>query len=259
MAEPVTVERRGHVQVITINRPEARNALNGAATRAMAAAVDELDADAGLRVGVLTGAGGTFCSGMDLKGWMSGDKPTIEGRGFGGITITPPRKPLIAAVEGYALAGGFELMLACDLVVAGQGSKFGVPEVKRGLVAGGGAALLLPKRIPFAAAMELLLTGEPVTAARAAELGLVNRVVPDGTALDGALALAEADRGQRAAGGGRHQADRPCPGRLDGRGGLAAAGRAVQAGVRLGRRPGGRRSPSPRSGRPSGAVFNSNQ
>jgi enoyl-CoA hydratase len=191
MPEPVTVERRGHVQVITINRPEVRNALNGAASRALAAAADELDADAGLRVGVLTGAGGTFCAGMDLKGWMSGDKPAIEGRGFGGITITPPRKPLIAAVEGYALAGGFELMLACDLVVAGQGSKFGVPEVKRALVAGGGAALLLAKRIPFAAAMELLLTGEPVAAARAAELGLVNRVVPDGTALDGALALAE--------------------------------------------------------------------
>ena len=150
MAEPVTVERRGHVQVITIARPEVRNALNGAAARALAAAADELDADDGLRVGVLTGAGGTFCAGMDLKAWMSGDMPNIEGRGFGGITITPPRKPLIAAVEGYALAGGFELMLACDLVVAAQGSKFGVPEVKRALVAGGGAALLLPQRIPFA-------------------------------------------------------------------------------------------------------------
>jgi enoyl-CoA hydratase len=115
----------------------------------------------------------------------------IPGRGFGGVTITPPRKPLIAAVEGYALAGGFELMLACDLVVAANGSKFGVPEVKRALVAGGGAALLLPTRIPFAAAMELLLTGEQITAARAAELGLVNRLVPDGTALDGAIALAE--------------------------------------------------------------------
>ena len=191
MAEPVTVERRGHVQVITISRPEVRNALDGAAARAMAAAADELDADDDLRVGVLTGAGGTFCAGMDLKAWLRGDTPMIPGRGLGGITITPPRKPLIAAVEGYALAGGFELMLACDLVVAGQGSKFGVPEVKRGLVAGGGAALLLPRRIPFAAAMELLLTGEPVSAARAAELGLVNRLVPDGTALDGALALAE--------------------------------------------------------------------
>jgi enoyl-CoA hydratase len=176
MAEPVTVERRGHVQVITINRPEARNALDG---------------DDELRVGVLTGAGGTFCAGMDLKAWMRGDKPMIPGRGFGGITITPPRKPLIAAVEGYALAGGFELMLACDLVVAAAGSKFGVPEVKRALVAGGGAAFLLPRRIPYAAAMELLLTGEPITADRAVALGLVNRLVPDGGALDSALRLAE--------------------------------------------------------------------
>jgi enoyl-CoA hydratase len=191
MAAPVLIERRGHVQVITINRPEARNALDGTAARALAAAADELDADDALRVGVLTGAGGTFCAGMDLKAWMRGDTPMIDGRGFGGITMTPPRKPLIAAVEGYALAGGFELMLACDLVVAAAGSKFGVPEVKRALVAGGGAALLLPRRIPFAAAMELLLTGEQITAARAAQLELVNRVVPDGTALDGALALAE--------------------------------------------------------------------
>ncbi|HEX4091946.1 MAG TPA: crotonase/enoyl-CoA hydratase family protein [Trebonia sp.] len=192
MAEPVLVERRGHVQVITVNRPEARNALDGAAARALAAAADELDADDALRVGVITGAGGTFCAGMDLKAWMRGDTPMIAGRGFGGVTMTPPRKPLIAAVEGYALAGGFELMLACDLVVAGGGSTFGVPEVKRALVAGGGAALLLPQRIPFALAMELLLTGDPISAARAAELGLVNRVVPDGEALAGALALAEA-------------------------------------------------------------------
>jgi enoyl-CoA hydratase len=191
MAAPVLIERRGHVQVITINRPEARNALDGTAARALAAAADDLDADDALRVGVLTGAGGTFCAGMDLKAWMRGDTPMIDGRGFGGITMTPPRKPLIAAVEGYALAGGFELMLACDLVVAAAGSRFGVPEVKRALVAGGGAALLLPRRIPFAAAMELLLTGEQITAARAAQLELVNRVVPDGTALDGALALAE--------------------------------------------------------------------
>jgi enoyl-CoA hydratase len=191
MAEPVTVERRGHVQVITITRPEVRNALNGAAARALAAAADELDADGDLRVGVLTGAGGAFCAGMDLKAYLRGDKPNIEGRGFGGITTTPPRKPLIAAVEGWALAGGFELMLACDLVVAGESSKFGVPEVKRALVAGGGAALLLPRRIPYAAAMELLLTGELIDAGRAAALGLVNRLVPDGEALDGALALAE--------------------------------------------------------------------
>src|ERR1700722_16474480 len=123
MAEPVVVERRGHVQVITISRPEARNALDGAAARALAAAADGLDADAPARGGGLTGAGATFCPGMALKAWRRGEKPMIPGRGFGGITITPPRKPLIAAVEGYALAGGFELMLACDLVVAATGSK----------------------------------------------------------------------------------------------------------------------------------------
>ncbi|HEX3963530.1 MAG TPA: crotonase/enoyl-CoA hydratase family protein [Trebonia sp.] len=190
MAEPVTVERRGHVLVITITRPEVRNALNGAAARALATAADELDADDDLRAGVLTGAGGAFCTGMDLKAYLRGDKPDIEGRGFGGITITPPRKPLIAAVEGWVLAGGFELMLACDLVVAGDGSQFGVPEVKRAMVAGGGAALLLPRRIPFTAAMELLLTGERIDAHRAAALGLVNPLVPDGTALGEALRLA---------------------------------------------------------------------
>ncbi len=190
MAASVLVERRGFAQVITINRPEVKNAIDGPAARALAAAVDELDADHDLRVGVLTGAGGTFCAGMDLKAYLRGDKPNIEGRGFGGITTTPPRKPLIAAVEGWALAGGFELMLACDLVVAGEGSKFGVPEVKRALVAGGGGALLLPRRIPFTAAMELLLTGEAIAAERAAALGLVNKLVPDGAALEEALRLA---------------------------------------------------------------------
>lgn len=190
MAEPVLVERRDHVLIITLNRPEAKNALNGAASRALAAAVDELDAGDDLRVGILTGAGATFCAGMDLKGFLAGDTPNIPGRGFGGITNTPPRKPLIAAVEGWAVAGGFELMLACDLTVAGQGSRFGVPEVKRSLVAGGGAALLLPRRIPYAVAFELLLTGDPITADRAAGLGLINRVTPDGEALPMALELA---------------------------------------------------------------------
>ncbi|MFT4289110.1 crotonase/enoyl-CoA hydratase family protein [Nocardioides sp.] len=190
MSDPVLVERRDGVQIITINRPEAKNAVDGATARGVAAAVDELDADDGLRVGVLTGAGGTFCAGMDLKGYLQGDRPVIEGRGFAGITITPPRKPLIAAVEGWALAGGFELMLACDLVVAAETSRFGVPEVKRSLVAGGGAALLLPRRIPFATAMELLLTGDPISAQRAHELGLVNRLTGTGEALVGALDLA---------------------------------------------------------------------
>jgi enoyl-CoA hydratase len=186
----VLVEAREGVQVITINRPEARNALNGAVARGIAAAVDELDASDELQVGVLTGAGGTFSSGMDLKGFLTGDLPLVEGRGLGGLTERPPRKPLIAAVEGYAVAGGFELMLACDLVVAAETARLGVPEVKRGLVAGAGAAMLLPRRIPPAIALEMLLTGDPVTAARAAELGLVNRVVAEGGALDGALELA---------------------------------------------------------------------
>ena len=190
MSDEVLVERRGAVQVITINRPEARNALNAAVAQGVAAAVDELDEDDSLRAAVLTGAGGTFSSGMDLKAFMRGETPGIEGRGLCGITTTPPRKPLVAAVEGYALAGGFELLLACDLVVAGDTASFGVPEVKRALVAAGGAAFLLSQRVPQALALELLLTGEPVTAARAAEMGLVNRVVPAGGALDAAVELA---------------------------------------------------------------------
>jgi enoyl-CoA hydratase len=128
---------------------------------------------------------------MDLKAFLrGGDSPGIPGRGLGGITETPPRKPMIAAVEGWALAGGFELMLACDLAVASETSKFGVPEVKRGLVAGGGAAFLLARRIPLAPALEFLLTGEPVSAQRAYELGLVNRIAPEGGALAAALELA---------------------------------------------------------------------
>jgi len=186
----VLVEARDGVQIITINRPEAKNALNGDVARGIAAAVDELDASDELRVGVLTGAGGTFCSGMDLKGFLTGDLPVVEGRGLGGITEAPPRKPLIGAVEGWAVAGGFELLLACDLVVASEASKLGVPEVKRALVAGAGAAFLLTRRIPQAIALELLLTGDPITARRAADLGLVNRVTPEGGALDGALELA---------------------------------------------------------------------
>jgi enoyl-CoA hydratase len=189
--EAVLTEVRDGVLVITINRPEARNAINGDVARGIAAALDRLDGEDDLRVGVLTGSGGFFSSGMDLKGFLSGDVPIIEGRGLGGLTEKPPRKPLIAAVEGYALAGGFELVLACDLVVAGAGSRFGVPEVKRGLVAGAGAAVHLPQRIPPALALEMLLTGDPIESARAAELGLVNRVVPDGTAVDAAVELAQ--------------------------------------------------------------------
>jgi enoyl-CoA hydratase len=186
MSDEVLVERRGAVQVITINRPEARNAINGA----VAAGVRELDADAALQVGVLTGAGGTFSSGMDLKAFLKGETPSFPGRGLAGITQTPPRKPMIAAAEGYALAGGFELAMACDLVIAGASAKFGVPEVKRSLVAGAGGALLLARRIPRALALEMLLTGDPFDARRAYEIGLVNRVVDDGQALETALELA---------------------------------------------------------------------
>ena len=190
MPDEVRVERRGGVQVITINRPEARNALDRAVAEGVAAAVDELDGSDELRAGVLTGAGGTFSSGMDLKAFLRGETPAIEGRGLCGITRTPPRKPLIAAVEGWALAGGFELVLACDLVVAARTARFGVPEVKRSLVAAGGAALRLPRRVPYAVALEMLLTGEPVDAERAHAVGLVNRVVDEGSAVEAAVELA---------------------------------------------------------------------
>jgi enoyl-CoA hydratase len=191
MSDEVLVERHGAVQVITINRPEARNALNRAVAVGVRDAVDELDAATDLRAGVLTGAGGTFSSGMDLKAFLQGEAPSFPGRGLCGITQTPPRKPLVGAAEGWALAGGFELLLACDLVVAGASARFGVPEVTRALVAGAGAALLLAQRIPRALALELLLTGDPIDAARAAQIGLVNHVVEDGQALPAAIALAE--------------------------------------------------------------------
>ncbi|WP_030326381.1 crotonase/enoyl-CoA hydratase family protein [Streptomyces sp. NRRL B-3229] len=192
MSDEVLVERRGAVQIVTINRPAVKNALDARTAAAVAAAVDELDALDELRAGVLTGAGGTFSAGMDLKAFLRGETPSIEGRGLCGITVTPPRKPLIAAVEGWALAAGLELLLACDLVVASRTARFGVPEVKRSLVARQGGALKLPRRIPYAVALELLLTGDPITAVRAAEVGLVNRLTDEGGALAGALELAGA-------------------------------------------------------------------
>ncbi|MGE5694429.1 MAG: crotonase/enoyl-CoA hydratase family protein [Candidatus Sericytochromatia bacterium] len=189
-APAVLVEQRDRILLITINRPQAKNAVNGAVSRGLADAMDRLDDDAGLSVGVLTGAGGTFCAGMDLKAFARGENVVAEGRGLG-FTERPPVKPLIAAVEGYALAGGTELALATDLIVAATNSAFGIPEVKRGLVAGGGGLLRLPQRIPYAIAMELALTGENLSAERAHELGLVNVLTEPGNALDGALALAE--------------------------------------------------------------------
>jgi enoyl-CoA hydratase len=190
MTEAVLTEERDGVLVISINRPEARNAINGDVARGIAAALDRLDGEDDLRVGVLTGSGGFFSSGMDLKGFLSGDVPIVEGRGLGGLTERPPRKPLVAAVEGYAVAGGFELVLACDLVVASEEARFGLPEVRRGLVAGAGGLLRLPSRIPYHIAMEIALTGEHFPAARLAEVGLVNKLVPAGQALPAAVELA---------------------------------------------------------------------
>ncbi|MEU9917665.1 crotonase/enoyl-CoA hydratase family protein [Streptomyces sp. NPDC051001] len=187
----VRTERIGSTLLITLDRPEARNAVNAAVAAELAAALDALEADPALRAGVLTGAGGTFSAGMDLKAALRGESPEIEGRGFGGLTEAGPGKPLIAAVEGFALGGGFELALACDLIVAAEDARFGLPEVGRGLIAAGGGVIRLPQRIPYHLAMELLLTGEPVDGRRAGDLGLANRVTGRGGAVEEALRLAE--------------------------------------------------------------------
>jgi enoyl-CoA hydratase len=191
MSDEVLTERRDGVLLITLNRPDARNAVNLPVAEGIAAALDELDGSEDLSIGVLTGAGKGFCAGMDLKAFVSGQRPWVADRGFAGIVRRPPVKPLIAAIEGFAVAGGLEVALACDLIVAARGAKLGIPEVKRSLVAAGGALLRLPRRIPYHAAMELALTGDPIAAERAAELGLVNRLAEPGGAVDAALQLAE--------------------------------------------------------------------
>ncbi len=190
--QPVLTERRDGVLLITLNRPEARNAVNLALAEGVAAALDDLDASDDVSVGILTGAGGGFCAGMDLKAFVSGERPWVGDRGFAGIVQRGPRKPLIAAIEGFAVAGGLEVALACDLIVAARGAKLGIPEVKRSLVAAGGALLRLPQRIPYGLAMELALTGDPITAERGAEVGLVDRLADPGGAVDAALELAAA-------------------------------------------------------------------
>jgi len=190
MSDVVSIEQRDGVQIVTINRPEARNAVNRAVAEGLAAAMDELDARDDLLVGVITGAGGTFCAGMDLKAFVAGEVVTIPGRGFAGMCSNPPSKPLIAAVEGWALAGGCEIALTCQLIVAAETAKFGIPEVKRSLVAGAGGLLRMPRRVPPAIAYELALTGDPLTAEVAHRHGLVNQLVPEGGALEAALALA---------------------------------------------------------------------
>jgi len=186
----VLTERRDGVLVVTLNRPDARNAVNAAVAQGIADALDALDGDDALQVGVLTGAGKGFCAGMDLRAFVQGERPFVGDRGFAGITQRAARKPLIAAIEGFAVAGGFEIALSCDLIVAARGARVGIPEVKRGLIAGAGGLLRIPQRLPYGIAMELALTGDLIPAERCYELGLVNRLTDEGGALDAALELA---------------------------------------------------------------------
>jgi enoyl-CoA hydratase len=179
------------VLTITINRPAQKNAVNREVTVQLASALDLLDSDPSLSVGVLTGAGGTFSAGMDLKAFANGHTPILPGRGFGGLTQAVVRKPLIAAVEGWALGGGFEMVLACDVIVAAQDAKFGLPEVKRGLIAGEGGVIRLPQRMPYHVALKVLLTGEPISAVDAKQYGLVGELTAAGDALAGARELAQ--------------------------------------------------------------------
>ncbi|MCW2785382.1 MAG: enoyl-CoA hydratase [Marmoricola sp.] len=190
MGSELVVEENGRVLVLLMNRPQARNAMSLGMAQEIAAALEMLDHRDDLSVGIITGAGGTFCAGMDLKGFARGEIPVVEGRGFAGLVKQPPRKPLIAAVEGYALAGGFEIVLSCDLVVASEAAVFGLPEVKRGLTAAAGGLLRLQHRIPYHLAMDLVLTGRMWPAPEAAAVHLVNRLTPPGQALPEARALA---------------------------------------------------------------------
>ncbi len=189
-SEAVLTERRENVLLITIDRPEVRNAVNAAVAEGIARALDQLDGDDALSVGILTGAGGYFCAGMDLGAFVKGESPWFGDRGFAGIAQRSARKPLIAAIEGFALAGGLEVALACDLVVAARGARMGIPEAKRSLVAAGGALLRLPRRMPYHVVMELALTGDPLPAERFHEFGVVNRIAEPGGAVDAALELA---------------------------------------------------------------------
>ena len=191
-APAVRTERRDSTLLITIDRPEVRNAVNGAVAAGIAHALDELDSDDGLSVGVLTGTGGYFCAGMDLGAFVRGESPYYGDRGFAGIAQRASAKPLIAAIEGFAVAGGMEIALACDLIVAARGAKLGIPEVKRSLVAAGGALLRLPRRMPYHVVMELALTGDPLPAERFHEFGVVNRLAEPSRAIEVALELADA-------------------------------------------------------------------
>jgi enoyl-CoA hydratase len=187
----VQVELDDRVMVISIDRPSVRNAVDLAAARRIHEALDRLDSDAAIRVAVLTGTGGTFCAGMDLKAFAAGSLPKTS-RGFAGLTHRPPSKPIIAAVEGFAVGGGFELVLACDLVVASEESSFALPEVARGLSAGAGGLIRLPRKLPVNLAMETALTGRSWSGSELARWGVVNAVVPAGEALTAARGMADA-------------------------------------------------------------------
>ena len=194
MADEVLRERQGHVEIVTINRPDQRNAINGAVSLGMSEIMDDLEKDDDCWVVIITGAGDkAFSAGMDLKAFASGEGGgIINGNGgFAGITTRVFPKPIIAAVNGSALAGGFEIMLSCDLVVAVEHAVFGIPEAKRGLIAGGGGLIRMPKRLPMAIALEMGMTGDSIDARRAEALGLVNKVVPADKLMEEALALAE--------------------------------------------------------------------
>ena len=184
----VLTETRGRVLLITLNRPEAMNAVNTDLAQGLISAVEQLDTDDGLTAGVLTGSGRGFCSGMDLKAFATGGPP----QGFYQFLKNGARKPLIAAIEGFALAGGLEIALTCDLLVAAEDAKIGIREVKVGLFAAGGALLRLPRRLPYAVAMEMALTGNPISADDSKSYGLVSRVTEKGGTVEAALELAEA-------------------------------------------------------------------
>jgi enoyl-CoA hydratase len=188
--EVVLSERRDGILLLTINRPSARNAVNSVVAEGIGRAMDQLDGDPRLTLGILTGAGGGFCAGMDLKAFVEGERPYWGDRGFAGICERPSVKPLIAAIEGFAVAGGLEIALACDLIVAARGAKLAIPEVKRGLAAGGGGLWRLPRRIPYHVAVEMALTGDPIDAEYGHRLGLISEVCEPGEAVAGALTLA---------------------------------------------------------------------
>lgn len=252
-ADMVLHERHADVLTITINRPAQKNAIDYEVAAQLAAAVDLLDADRELSVGVLMGAGGVFSAGTDLKAFVKGELPVLPGRGFGGLTRTAVRKPLIAAVEGWALGGGFELVLACDMIVAADDARFGLPVVTHGLVAAEGGLVRLPRRLPYHVAVHVLLTGEPLTAAEGKEYGLVNVLTPPGAALNGAREPAgSVARMHRLR---WRPSRRSCPKRRAGRGATPSDARtSSRAGWPPARTRGKAHGRSPRSAPPSGTA-----